>query len=436
MASHAMFTALGRRTANDVWPKQPAVGSDRGEAQHSALTKSVLLLGNYRPTLWVARALAKAGWRVIVSRGGGEGCAEYSRDVSEAWDHPDPAAAPAHFMAALSQFLAERPEVGVVYPVGEEFLACVAQHRSQLPDSITLAAVSPEIFAICQNKVAMLEQAKACGLGLEPFRVVESYDGLISASREIGYPIVLRPLTPGLWFGDNKALDCADEAALRQALPIWPRGQQRLLLQKKAKGVRHNVFFAAKSGRLIRTLETRILRTDRFDGTGFAVEGESVKPSPVLTADTEALVASLDYTGIGLAQYILDEETGQRCFLELNPRIAGSHSICEHFGMGLSELAIDLAPDAPIQAPDEEFTYAAGVRYAWTYGDIRGLHRALANREIGIGGASRWLLDMGLALLKSANHMTWQWRDPLPSIMLFMKLLPGVGYLTASSAKS
>src|SRR5688500_5286865 len=39
----------------------------------------VLLLGNYRPTLAIARALAPLGYRILVAGKGGEGVAEYSR---------------------------------------------------------------------------------------------------------------------------------------------------------------------------------------------------------------------------------------------------------------------------------------------------------------------------------------------------------------------
>jgi len=202
-------------------------------------------------------------------------------------------------------------------------------------------------------------------------------------------------------------------------------------LQRFVAGRRHNHYFAARRGRILRLAETRILRTNRPDGTGLAVEGVSVAPDAERVAHLEALLGAVDYTGIGCAQYLVDAAGRTTAFLENNPRVAGSHAVPEGLGLELSRLAIDLATgradDAPIRiAP-------AGVRYAWTYGDLRELLHTVAGRQMGPGAAVRWGAAAALALIRARVHMTWSWRDPVPTLAQMGRLVKRLHHAAASA---
>ena len=384
-------------------------------------TPVVLLLGNYRPALAVARSLSRHGYRIMLGLGGGEGCGEYSRFVDESWDHPELGGNGEELFASLLALLEARREIEVIYPVAEEFVRFVAERANELPERVTVASPRGDIVRTCCDKLALLHIAQKRGVGHLPFQVVSAFDELTAAANDIGFPVVIRPLNNLIRLGHKKALIAADAEALQKLLPRWPDGQEKLLLQRYANGERRNVFFAAQHGRILRAVETRILRTDRTDGTGLAVDGETVLPTPQLVEDTAALLASLNYTGIGLAQFILDPESGRSCFLELNPRIAGSHAITEQVGADLSGFAIDLARKE-LFVPDA-FSYRTGMRYAWIYGDLRGLLHALRCREIGPVQATRWTLQILWSAFTADLHQTWQRDDPMPTIMLFLRLL-------------
>lgn len=409
----------GGRTSAKGHPA--ATAPNRGE--------TVLLLGNYRPALTVVRALADHGYRTMVGLGGHEGCVETSRFADESWDHAPLTGRGDAFIADLRRLLAERPDITTVYPIAEEFVACLAIHAGRLPQEVAVASVDPTIFELCQDKVRMLAFVRELGVDCLPFEVVTDYVQAIRAARAVGYPIVVRPLTPRVKLGNKKALICRDEDALRAALPAWPEGQSALLLQKEARGIRHNVFFAARGGEILRSLETRIHRTDRTDGTGYAVDGVTVAPTPQLDGDCRRMVRALDYTGVGLAQFILDPDTGRSCFLELNARVAGSHAITDAVGQELSLLAVKLARGGLSRRDVAPWTYPVGVRYAWTYGDLRGLKSALRDGEVSGFGAVRWLLASLTTALGADIHMTWRWDDPMPTCALFARQTPGVSRL-------
>ena len=388
--------------------------------------ETVLLLGNYRPALTVVRALAAEGFRPMVGLGGHEGCVEHSRYADESWDHTPLTGRGEAFIADLNALLAARPDITTVYPIAEEFTACLAMHGDRLPGRVVVASVDPAIFELCQDKVRMLEFVDALGVECLPFEVVTAYDQAIRAARRVGYPIVVRPLTPRVKLGTKKALICRDETEFRAALPAWPDGQHALLLQQEARGIRHNVFFAARGGRILRSLETRIFRTDRRDGTGYAVDGITVARTPQLHEECRRMAEALDYTGVGLAQFILDPRTGRSCFLELNSRIAGSHAITDGVGQELSLLAVELARGALSPRHLAPWDYPVGVRYGWSYGDLRGLKSAIAEGEVSYPEAAGWLLRSLFTAWRADVHMTWRWDDPLPTLALFARQTPVV----------
>lgn len=385
----------------------------------------MLLLGNYRPTISVARALSRCGWRVIVGIGGGEGGAEFSQAVSEVWDHPPLVGDGRAVGAELARLLAGRPDIAAVLPVTEEFVVWLARHPDVVPSGRLVASPEPGIIATCFDKVAMLRLARAHAVPCEPFAVVERHGDILPAACSTGYPVVVRPLPSGSRLGASKAVIAAAPGELAAQFPRWPAGPTGLLIQRRAVGHRRNVYFAAHRGAIFAALETRILRTDSHDGTGLAVDGVTVPLTPLLLAHCQTMAQALAYTGVGLAQFIVDEESGRICFLELNPRISGSHAVAEQAGLELSRLAVTLAAGAEPSAADRAYRPPAGLRYAWTYGDLRGLKSALVHRQIGLGAATLWLWRALWTGLAADMHMTWCWTDPRPALMLFWRALGG-----------
>jgi predicted ATP-grasp superfamily ATP-dependent carboligase len=390
---------------------------------------SVLLLGNYRPTLAVARTLARDGYRVVLGLDhDGEGTAQHSNCVHEVWDHP-PLDEPESFRRQLEAMLADRPDVAVIVPIAEKFVRWCAENHAILASRVTVASPPPGTVLQCLDKLRMLRLAEEAGVPCLAFAAASSLERLYEAAAELGYPVVVRPLSHLLRLGDKKAIIAGDPAALRAQLAAWPVGQDRVLLQRFARGARHDVYFAARGGEALRILEVRIVRTDSPDGTGLSVEGVTVPVSPSLADYVGRLLSALNYTGIGCAQFLVDSADGTTCFLELNPRIAGSHRCTEQAGMDLTRLAVALTG-----AADRElmpFVYVAGQRYAWTYGDLRGLKAAVARRELSWRQALHPLVLTLATFLRADFHLTWDWRDPLPTLRLFLGKLTAPARLAA-----
>lgn len=397
---------------------------------------SVLLLGNYRPALAVARVLREAGFRIVMGKRGGEGFNEYSRFVEEAWDHPPVETAAAGLQTALTEFLDEREDIQFVFPISEAFVMFFAERMLSLPGGATLVSPRADLVRTCADKVAMLYTAVEEDVPVLPCAVLVADSDNEALGHEVGLPIVARPLTPGAKINEKKAVIIDNWPDYLQFVADWCKPNFPILIQRKAVGPRINVFFTARNGALINDLQTYIRRTDSLDGTGYAVDGVTMATSAPLLEDCEKLVKALNYTGIGIAQFIVDPKTGDRCFLELNPRVAGSQAITEQMGFEMSRIAVDLACGLDPEPPKRVRGIRSGFRYAWVYGDVRGLRAAWAQGEVGIGGAALWALKIFWTALWADHHMSWVWHDPVPALMLFARqLFPSLERLSGTSVK-
>jgi predicted ATP-grasp superfamily ATP-dependent carboligase len=391
---------------------------------------SVLLVGNYRPSITVVRSLGQAGYRVIVGREQYFSFAEWSRDSAEAWRHP-PLEDPEAFIGALVDFLLARPDVSLLFPIEQAAVALVARYQDRLPASVVPVNVTQSILETCLDKRRMFAVAESVGVPVEPWAVAKNLVELAGAVDEIGLPSIIRPIGSGperLPSG-QKALICADRGVWEREFSTWPGEHDELLVQRYAPGPRHNVHFAARQGRILGRVENVVLRTDRADYTGFAVEGMSVAPDPALDRYLAALIGALDYTGIGVLNFLRLGQ-GQYHFLELNPRLAASCLVAERCGLELARMACEIAADRISPNSKPVMDYPAGVRFAWTMGDLRGLRQARARGEISFLGAVRWSAQALRSALIADVHLTWSVRDPKPALYLYAYNAPfGMGKL-------
>ena len=386
--------------------------------------RSVLLLGNYRPALVIARRLAAAGYKIILGLEGDEGGCELSRYVAEVWDHPVLAEGAGSFLEQLETFLAKRSDIKAVFPVAEEFVNCFAAENWCAPEDVFLIGPGHEVVRTFADKIEALHLALRSGVRTLPYEVVGTHEMLFSSAARIGYPVVIRPLGTTARLNGKKALIVSSREELHDMLPAWPEGHEVLLAQQCARGRRYNIYFAARDGELIGVAASRIERTNHPDGTGLAVCGETIEPPPALVADTRTLVAQHGYTGIGLAQFMHDPATGEICFLELNPRVSGSHAVPESAGVPLSAMAVDLARGVAIDAPSPCRQGTVGLRYVWTSGALIGAKINYLRGEIGLGTMLTTMAqDLARAPLADI-HFMWAWDDPKPALRALRLVLP------------
>lgn len=377
--------------------------------------RTALLLGNFRPTVTIVRRLSKLGYKTIVKLDeGGLGAA--SKHCDEIWDEPTGSMDP-NLIDVLCAFLKSRPDIEVVVPIEEQYVLAIARNRDKLPADRTYATPEARIVLTCLDKVKMLDICEKAGIPSAPNATVSNMDELREAAREIGFPLVVRPLWSAYPIAGRKAYITRDQQTMDRELTEWPEGHDQLIVQRFISGPRYNVDYAAQNGKTIQAVATRILRTDAFDYTGIDVSGVTVPMPEDLWEYTERMNAELNYTGPGLIQFMVDKERDEISFLELNPRFNGNSAVPDHAGLELVRLSIDL-----IEHPEREEPVKisqGGKRHAWFYGDVMGirksLQRGMMDKSQVPGALWRALRDA----VTADFHVIWSWKDPAPGISQF-----------------
>ncbi|MBI4472989.1 MAG: ATP-grasp domain-containing protein [Acidobacteria bacterium] len=384
-----------------------------------------LTLGNYRHTVTIIRSLARAGYSPIVGRDEKRTFTQFSRYTSEIWDHPKVENEYA-FVAALKDFLENRPDIRFVFPIGETFLECIARNLSSLPSRVRYVMPDPKAVSTCLDKAGIYKFVVAAGIPVPASGHGSDLLELKEAAATVGYPCIVKPNRSFNFFFNQKAIICSDIEELRGQFPEWPAGNDCLVVQQYIRGYRPNCHFAAVDGRLISYFEHNVIRTDRLDETGFEVDGVSVRPTPHLREYCDKLIRQLNYTGVGCVQFLTDSITGRSYFLEINPRLDATCALPYYCGFDFPRMAIQILERSPKSLAaliKNSGTYPAGRRAYWLMGDILGLIHGLEDKTVSPRTAMQWLKQSMRSFFAANVHLTFSVTDPKPTGFLYFKLL-------------
>lgn len=361
--------------------------------------------------------MARAGQNVILGFHADAATCNYSRYVNETWQHPDPVNARAEFFAALFRLLSERDDIKSIFPVGENDIRLLAEKYEEISSHVPLLMCEPELLSMCLDKPTMSATVDQLGIPQARHMTVTDRQSLFAAADTIGYPCIVKLADSQFLLYRKKALIYKDSDAIHRDFPEWPVENKALVVQTYVAGDRLNLYFFAKHGQITSVGQVLALRTDTIDGTGLSVSGRTVSPSSLLVQYCQSIVQHLNYTGVGCMQFLVDDENGITTFLEHNPRLGAGCLLPYVAGLDLPRIMLEFALGKRTASDEPFYPCKIGVQNAWTTGDLIGLKRALISREVGVRGALWWLLALLKTALTSPHHLTWDWRDPVPTFV-------------------
>ena len=379
--------------------------------------KTVLVLGTHnRQVFGIIGSLHRAGYRVLLGRGGAPGLAEKSCFTAEVWPHAPIADGDEQFLEQLRRLAADRNDLGYIFPTDEPEAAFLAKNDAVLPQGITL--VSPQSGAVltCQDKSAETALATELGIPLAPYHVVQNPREIAEAAAAIGIPFIVRPTHPLGRIHGRKAFICWEESQFDTFFSSWPKGHRDLVVQKYIRGHRTNITFVARDGDVICALQQDTVRTNMADGTGLGCETLTVALDPDLMAHLERLTGHLGYSGVGLLQFMVAEDGSDISFLELNPRFGGGSALPYFMGIDFPRIAIAVAAGRALEPGDEGFDYPVGRMVSSIHLDLSGLVAAIRYREIGLLDAARWFGRAVATFARADADAIWSRRDPMPAL--------------------
>lgn len=286
---------------------------------------------------------------------------------------------------------------GAIHP-GYGFLSeNAAFARSVAEAGLTWVGPTPEVIEAMGDKLTARAAAAAAGLAVLP----SSSDAADSAP--VGFPLLVKATAGGGGKGmrlvaDPAELEAAVAAARREAERAF--GDGRVYLERYVARARH--------------VEIQILADDHGNCVHLGERECSIQrrhqkiveesPSPAVDAALRArmgqaavgLACSVGYRSAGTVEFLLDTDTGEFYFLEVNTRLQVEHPVTEEV------TGIDLVR--------EQFRVAAGEPLGFAQGDVVAAGHAIEARLYAEDPAAGFLPAVGtLAAFEPAAEPAVRW---------------------------
>ena len=387
------------------------------------MSKRILLLGCYEHTLTIARSLVRAGHQIVLGvtpEQLQEGYVHDSRSVCSTWLHPDIVKQPAAFDTAFMDYLDDHPPVDVVFPIGEDDIRRITCIRSSLPSHITVVMPSNDAVHRCLNKESANRLASECDIPTAGTRTVRTANELRKAIEELGLPAIAKPAESTSLLLNKKCVFIRTPVTLDSVCRDWPSTDIDIIVQNEIAGIRHNCDVVAENGKIKGYFEAGILRTDQLDYAGNSVLDRSIPPNPRHKDYCERMVKALNYTGMAMFQFLRDPQSGETCFLEVNPRSGAAISLAVGCGMNMPAAAMNACNDVPVELDGQYPHYR--VRHC-LHDDLQGLRKARVYREIDTRQSLTWLGRICLDAIRADFFSTLVWSDLKPTLKIYFNML-------------
>ncbi len=219
----------------------------------------------------------------------------------------------------------------------------------------------PEILALMGDKVAARAQAKKCGVPTLPGteKPVRTKEQALEAARMIGFPLIIKAAHGGGGRGMRIVRSGEDlERLLDEAQAEADRafGNPAVFLEKfipRAKHIEVQVL-GDKHGNVVH-LHERDCSVQRRHQKVVEVAPAVNLPERLrkeLCAAAVRIAAEIQYDNAGTVEFLVDAETWEWFFIEMNPRIQVEHTVTEEItGIDIVRAQILIAGGAPLTEP-------------------------------------------------------------------------------------
>lgn len=334
--------------------------------------------GDNRAALAVTRSLGRRGHHVIVAERRPRPLAQASRYCAESLVYPDPWTQEGAFVDALAAAVRDH-RVDVLLPIADIACALVAEHRERFAPAC-VPVPSAEALRRAADKADVLQTAERLGLGI-PKTLFLGEGQPVPPAGELSYPVVVKPRrsrvrgTAG-WVSCSVAYADTPDALARLVAKL-PPGAFPLALQERIHGPGMGVFLCRLGGREVARFSHRRIR-EKPPAGGVSVLCESTAPHPEALAAARALLDELDWQGVAMVEFKVDERDARPKLMEINGRFWGSLQLAVDAGVDFPVLLLDHWKDATgASVPD----YRLGVRTRWLMGDFDALLIQLFGRS-------------------------------------------------------
>lgn len=322
----------------------------------------------------VVRSLGRQGLKVAVGTDEFLGMTYFSRYSEAAFRHPFFVSQPKEFVQSVKEAM-RRYRPAVYLPSGQE-THVVARYRNEFDGLGVEIPIAPfETLRKLHKKDELMNLARSLGIPTPETIVPRSAADIVDFAKGFEGPAVVKKVSSsgarGVYFLDRDSLSHLENGNS----PIGKFTFGDVLTQQYVKGTGYGVSMLFNHGKLRAKFTHRRLREKAAKG-GMSTLRTSVV-NPVLEEYAERLLESVEFHGVAMVEFKLNELTNQAWLLEVNPRFWGSLALAIQSGVDFPFLLYRMAKEGDVSPV---LDYEQGVRVRWILGDLYAIlgHAGLA----------------------------------------------------------
>jgi acetyl-CoA carboxylase biotin carboxylase subunit len=227
-------------------------------------------------------------------------------------------------------------------------------------EGIAFAGPRPETLRAVGDKGSARRVAIAAGVPVAAGVEIEDVNDVVRLGEMIGYPLLIKAIHGGGGRGIRLVLNSTELAALAPQAAAEAEaafGNGALYLERYYPAARHvevQVFGDGEGGaQIFGDRDCSVQRRHQKLIEECPAPGLSAARRALLHDSSRALVVALKYRGAGTVEFLVDTETEDVVFLEVNARIQVEHAITEEaFGIDLVAAQLRLALGRDPELPD------------------------------------------------------------------------------------
>ena len=390
---------------------------DRSQSEPESPLEVLLVKGDNRQGLAVARSLARHGVSVGLLSSELQGLSSRSRAVKRVLVPPGPPSR----TEAFAEFLVEtiqRYGVRLAIPASDQALVLFERYRARLEGHTRLAMASSDAVRRVLDKRLNLELATQLGIPCPRQFELQDLRQIPEMIRMLGFPIVLKrpgdPTDPNLPAFNFRVLYAHNEQQLRGYIEEHCREGVYPLFQECAAGDVHNLCCFAAKGELIAVHEYHSIR--RKDGVG--VLRKIVAPLPDLVEHVRGLLRALQWDGVAHVAFFISHDGKKKWYMETNGRFWASTEGSVHAGWDFPYWVYRYFLHGETPVPG---LIKIGSTTCWHSGDLHALLEYYRGGESPTTGANPGKLRATFQYLSGFSPFihsdVFHWNDPMPGIM-------------------
>lgn len=392
----------------------------KGKRQTYSYQMTVLVLdGGHRSSLAIVRSLGQRGVDVHVGEHYSRSLSTFSKYCTDEVVYENPKSNGRDFIRDLNEIL-ENSSYEMVISATEVTTYPLSYYKDELPDSVIVPFPEWETMVQVADKQLTFDRAKTIGIPIPETYSPSTRDEVREIASDLEYPVVIKPQSKITWI-DNRPTTLRVTSKnyannLNDLFTTYDEIVDKVgeppLIQEYIPGEGYGVELLRYNGEIQTTFMHKRLREYPITG-GASTYRKSVYDEKLLEPAI-TLLDGLDWEGVAMVEFRLDERDGRPKLMEINGRFWGS---------------LPLAIAAGADFPFDLYTVAKGgsvspsgydteVYSRWLFpGDLLWLASSLRNNSGRISTITEFLGST------RSNYDVLSLDDPYPTIGVTRKLL-------------